>query len=158
MDKKLVRLINQITNLENDPEVKRARKVLEDTTQKRILLTDELIHLIKDTNVNEAIDEWVEDTLAFIKEKGDDIKDGFIAGRVREGTADECLRRMKEHGWKFIPCLVYNPNTTHIHLVPNDYVDDDVKQAETELKEAIDASLNRIKEHGWENMPVFNTE
>lgn len=69
------------------------------------------------------VDDWVMDTIAFIKEKGDNVKDGFIANRVLEGTADECLARMKVHGWKFMPALVYDPMTTHIHLVPESYND-----------------------------------
>jgi hypothetical protein len=67
---------------------------------------------------DDDVDEWVEDTLKFIKEKGDDIKKGFIAAHCPSGKADECLNRIKEHGWMFIPDLVYDPKTTHIHLVP----------------------------------------
>jgi len=69
------------------------------------------------------VNEWVRKTLAFIKEKGDDIKRGFIADHCLEGTAHMCLERMKEHGWKFTPQIEYDPMTTHIHLVPIDFVD-----------------------------------
>lgn len=165
--KKSTRLIREIIKLKRDPEVKRAKQMIEENINKRISLTSELTTLastfsdvelnkmikvldddykklnaekernkiddevddwVKQLNVGkeyneieEAIEQWVEDTLDFILENSDLVKNGFIAGRVREGTADECLRRIKEYGWKFTPDLVYDPNTTNIHLVPNDY-------------------------------------
>lgn len=67
------------------------------------------------------IDKWVAENLRFIEENVDPFTKGFVTGTVLQGTADECLARMKVFGWKFTPDLVYDPSTTHIHLVPVDF-------------------------------------